>query len=237
MDPGQVARPVQERIPIWVVGVWPRPTSMRRVLRCDGIIPQYDLGGREHKPSDARAAKDWLIEHGAGAWMDVISEGETPADDHAAAVAVVTPWAEAGCTWWLETRWEMPHDAGDRMLQVRERLIAGPPVRSSPGTMGGLSSVVDEDVDNPVEKQPMPGITLSFLWTAVDSQKILRILAANSCAGQPASSRNGSPETVTSRGKPRNAGRAGKPVFSGWSPALVAGRMVHRGRATGGFAP
>jgi hypothetical protein len=32
--------------------------------------------------------------------------------------------------------------------------------------MGGPSSVVDEDVDNPVEKQPMPGITLSFLWTA-----------------------------------------------------------------------
>jgi Luciferase-like monooxygenase len=127
MDLGQAARPVQERIPIWVVGVWPRPTSMRRALRCDGIIPQYDLGGRERKPSDAREAKDWLIEHGAGAGLDVISEGETPADDHAAAGAAVTPWAEAGCTWWLETRWEMPHDAGERMLQVRERLIAGPP--------------------------------------------------------------------------------------------------------------
>ncbi|HVI19004.1 MAG TPA: LLM class flavin-dependent oxidoreductase, partial [Gaiellales bacterium] len=37
----RVGRPVQERIPIWVVGVWPRPRSMRRVLRCDGIIPQY----------------------------------------------------------------------------------------------------------------------------------------------------------------------------------------------------
>jgi len=34
-----VGRPVQERIPIWVVGAWPRPTSMRRVLRCDGVIP------------------------------------------------------------------------------------------------------------------------------------------------------------------------------------------------------
>src|SRR5438067_583831 len=37
----RVARPCQERIPIWVVGVWPRPRSMRRVLRCDGIVPQY----------------------------------------------------------------------------------------------------------------------------------------------------------------------------------------------------
>ena len=127
MDLGQVARPVQERIPIWVVGVWPRPKSMRRVLRCDGIIPEYDLDGREHKPSDAREVRDWLIDHGAGAGLDVISEGETPADDHAAAVAAVAPWAEAGCTWWLETRWQMPHDAAERMDQVRERLTAGPP--------------------------------------------------------------------------------------------------------------
>ena len=41
----RVGRPVQERIPIWVVGVWPRPRSMRRVLRCDGIIPQYSEEG------------------------------------------------------------------------------------------------------------------------------------------------------------------------------------------------
>jgi hypothetical protein len=127
MDLGRVTRPVQERIPIWVVGVWPRTKSMRRVLRCDGIIPQYDLDGREPKPSDAREVRDWLIDHGAGAEVDVISEGETPADDHAAAVAAVTPWAEAGCTWWLETRWQMPHDAGERMDQVRARLTAGPP--------------------------------------------------------------------------------------------------------------
>jgi alkanesulfonate monooxygenase SsuD/methylene tetrahydromethanopterin reductase-like flavin-dependent oxidoreductase (luciferase family) len=51
MDLGRVTRPVQERIPIWVVGVWPRPKSMRRVLRCDGIIPQYDLGGGEPEPA------------------------------------------------------------------------------------------------------------------------------------------------------------------------------------------
>ena len=40
-DLTQVGRPVQERIPIWVVGAWPRPKSMRRVLRCDGVLPQY----------------------------------------------------------------------------------------------------------------------------------------------------------------------------------------------------
>src|SRR5690242_10277963 len=41
-DLGEVARPVQERIPIWVVAVWPRLKSMRRVLRCDGVIPGHE---------------------------------------------------------------------------------------------------------------------------------------------------------------------------------------------------
>lgn len=40
---------------------------------------------------------------------------------------LVAPWADAGCTWWLETNWEMPHHSGERMAQVRTRLLAGPP--------------------------------------------------------------------------------------------------------------
>jgi alkanesulfonate monooxygenase SsuD/methylene tetrahydromethanopterin reductase-like flavin-dependent oxidoreductase (luciferase family) len=123
-----VARPVQERIPIWVVGVWPRPRSMRRVLRCDGVIPQYQLDDREAVPDDARAVRAWLSEHGARPELDVISEGETPTGDRAAAAAQVAPWAAAGCTWWLETRWEMPHHTDDRMREIRQRIEVGPPV-------------------------------------------------------------------------------------------------------------
>jgi alkanesulfonate monooxygenase SsuD/methylene tetrahydromethanopterin reductase-like flavin-dependent oxidoreductase (luciferase family) len=113
----EVGRPVQTRVPIWVVGVWPRPKSMRRVLKCDGVVPQY---GGEGTPDDARAVKSWLIEHGADPAVDVIAEGETPGGDPGA-------WAEAGCTWWLETRWEMPHHVPERMRQMRERIAAGPP--------------------------------------------------------------------------------------------------------------
>jgi hypothetical protein len=57
----------------------------------------------------------------------MVAEGETPADDIAAASARVSPWADAGCTWWLETRWEMPHDSAERMADIRRRLTAGPP--------------------------------------------------------------------------------------------------------------
>lgn len=122
----EMVQPVQERIPIWVVGVWPRPKSMRRVLRCDGLVPQFETGGLDPAPEDARAVVAWLAEHD-GAHIDVVAEGETSARDAAGAGDQVRAWAAAGCSWWLETRWEMPHHGPGRLAQIRERLLAGPP--------------------------------------------------------------------------------------------------------------
>jgi alkanesulfonate monooxygenase SsuD/methylene tetrahydromethanopterin reductase-like flavin-dependent oxidoreductase (luciferase family) len=127
----QVGRPVQQQIPIWVVAAWPRPKSMRRVLRCDGVVPQYQVGDREGDPDDARALRAWLSDRGGSQDIDVVAQGETPADDPSAAEELVSPWSDAGCTWWLETRWEMPHNSPDRMLEVQRRLAAGPPGRRS----------------------------------------------------------------------------------------------------------
>jgi alkanesulfonate monooxygenase SsuD/methylene tetrahydromethanopterin reductase-like flavin-dependent oxidoreductase (luciferase family) len=121
-DLADVVRPVQERIPIWVVAVWPRPRSMRRVLRCDGVIP-----GHGHSPGSVRDMRAWLAARGAPPTVDVLTEGETPAGDPARAAELVAPWAEAGCTWWMETRWEMPHHSAERMTEVRARIAAGPP--------------------------------------------------------------------------------------------------------------
>jgi alkanesulfonate monooxygenase SsuD/methylene tetrahydromethanopterin reductase-like flavin-dependent oxidoreductase (luciferase family) len=127
LDLARAGRPVQERIPVWVVGVWPRPKSLRRALRCDGVVPQYQLGSRDPGPGDAGALRQWLTDHGAGPGFDIVADGETPAGDRAAAAGTVRPWAEAGCTWWLETRWEMPHDSPERMGDIRARIEAGPP--------------------------------------------------------------------------------------------------------------
>ncbi|WP_212999416.1 LLM class flavin-dependent oxidoreductase [Winogradskya consettensis] len=121
-DLAEVGRPVQERVPIWVVAAWPRPKSLRRALRCDGVIPQ----GLE-TPDDVRAMRAWFADRGAPPGLEILTEGETPADDPIAAREQVTPWAEAGCTWWMETRWEMPHHGPERMRQIRERIAAGPP--------------------------------------------------------------------------------------------------------------
>jgi hypothetical protein len=125
----RVGRPVQPRVPIWVVGAWPRPKSMRRVLRCDGLLPVCfdEAGPRETRPEDIEAMLGWLRERGGGRpGFDVVMEGETPVDANEAA-AIVAPWAAVGCTWWLDARWELPHDSPERMRDVRERLGAGPP--------------------------------------------------------------------------------------------------------------
>ncbi|MEU4242204.1 LLM class flavin-dependent oxidoreductase [Actinoplanes sp. NPDC026619] len=109
---GNDLRPVQERVPIWVVGVWPRLKSMRRVLRCDGVIP-----GHEQSPGATREMREWLTAQGSSA--DILAEGETSAAEGASQVA---PWAEAGCTWWMETRWQ-----AETKHEIRDRIAAGPP--------------------------------------------------------------------------------------------------------------
>jgi len=130
-DLAKVVAPVQRpRIPIWVVAAWPRAKSMRRALRCDGLLPVRSAAGELHAvtPDDVREMRRWVQDNGGlRPGFDVVVEGETSAADPKAARAQVAPWAEAGCTWWLEARWEMPHESPERMRQVRERLQAGPP--------------------------------------------------------------------------------------------------------------
>jgi alkanesulfonate monooxygenase SsuD/methylene tetrahydromethanopterin reductase-like flavin-dependent oxidoreductase (luciferase family) len=116
-DLAAVGRPVQNPVPIWVVAVWPRPKSLRRGQRCEGVIPSG--AGTPAQLSEMRA---WLDRPG----QDLIIDGETPADAGAAA-EIVRPWAEAGCTWWLETRWQMPHHSPERMAEIKARVAAGPP--------------------------------------------------------------------------------------------------------------
>ena len=116
-DLAQVGRPVQNPVPIWVVAVWPRPKSLRRAQRCEGVIP----AGAD-TPDAVRAMRAWLGRPD----QDFLAEGETSADA-AEAAETVRPWAEAGCTWWMETRWEMPHHSPERLAEIRSRIEAGPP--------------------------------------------------------------------------------------------------------------
>ena len=127
-------RPVQRpRVPIWVVGAWPRPKSMRRAARLDGWLPAYmprDGGDRELTPDLLRDGIGWLRERRAAAGLsmdgyDIVAEGTTPADP-AAAAEIVRPWADAGATWWIDADWS-DMEPGRVRAAALERLRAGPP--------------------------------------------------------------------------------------------------------------
>ena len=119
--------PVQARIPIWVVGAWPRPKSMQRVLRWDGLLPakmNEDGGFGEVTPADLAAMRAFINEHRRQTTpFDIVMEGRTPGDDREQARAVVRPFAEAGATWWNEAMWSAPNAPED----VRARIRQGPP--------------------------------------------------------------------------------------------------------------
>ena len=114
------------RIPIWVVGAWPRERSMRRALRYDGVLPNVmgDAGMRAPTVEDVRAMSAFVAARRSESTpYDIVVEGTTPGDDPARAAATTRPWAEAGATWWIEGPWQW---ADDREA-VRRRIEQGPP--------------------------------------------------------------------------------------------------------------
>jgi len=92
--------PVQQpRIPIWVVGAWPRKKSMRRVLRYDGLLPtRMDERGQHvgFTADHVREMKAYVdANRGSSTPFDIVVEGETPGADPVAAAAIVRPYVEA----------------------------------------------------------------------------------------------------------------------------------------------
>ncbi len=114
--------PVQSpRIPVWVVGAWPSERSLRRALRYDGILVARMEG--EVSPDDIVAIRRYAAERRpTDAAFDIIWEGETPGDDRKRAAVMLRPYAEAGLTWWMESRW-----SATSVETVRERIRQGPP--------------------------------------------------------------------------------------------------------------
>ena len=121
-------QPVQSpRIPIWVVAMWPSERSMQRALRYDGLLPNVrgaDGAPRDVTPDDIREMAAYVAERrNQSTPFDIVMEGETPGDDPAQAAAIVRPFAEAGATWWNESRWGAMSD----VALVRTRIQQGPP--------------------------------------------------------------------------------------------------------------
>jgi hypothetical protein len=119
-------QPIQKpRIPLWVVGVWPRMKSMRRALRCDGILPaKMDASGKfvDLTPEDLAEIKAYIdANRTLTTPFDFVAEGLTRGLERDQAQEKVRAWADAGATWWVEPLFGLTPE------QVLEHTRQGPP--------------------------------------------------------------------------------------------------------------
>ncbi len=134
--PRPVERPVVgHHVPVWPVGVWdaerPPLRSLDRALRADGIVLQLrgERGFDVPTPDDVSALVAWLTTRraelglDAGRPFDVVVQGELPVDRSAAADQLAG-LADAGATWWVESRWNPETATPDSLLAA---IHAGPP--------------------------------------------------------------------------------------------------------------
>ncbi len=115
----------QPRVPMWIPGVWPRMRSMRRVLKCDGLLPQkMSAEGKfeEVTPADLAAMKAFIDANRTEQTpFDYVVEGKTGGLSALEQQEKLRPWVEAGSTWWVESMWNASVD------EQRARIEAGPP--------------------------------------------------------------------------------------------------------------
>jgi hypothetical protein len=101
----------QPRVPIWIPAVWPRMKSMRRVLKCDGLLPQkMDAEGKfcEVTPADVAEMKAFIAANRPlDTPFEIVVEGKTSTLSQAAKEDKLAQWRGAGITWWIESMWEV----------------------------------------------------------------------------------------------------------------------------------
>lgn len=119
-------KPVQRpRIPLWVPGIWPRMKSMRRILKCDGLLPQKMNAIGEFEavtPADLQQMKAYLdANRTLTTPFDYVIEGKTGDLSTTQQASLLQEWQDAGATWWIKGLWEATQE------QATARLSQGPP--------------------------------------------------------------------------------------------------------------
>jgi hypothetical protein len=119
-------KPVQQpRIPLWVVGMWPRKKSMQRILKCDGIIIEKmnpEGKGEEATPAEICEIKSYVnANRPLTTPFDIVVVGKTAGLSRAQLQEKLLPRKDAGLTWWIE---DVIGQSEEQVIQV---LRHGPP--------------------------------------------------------------------------------------------------------------
>ncbi len=120
-------QPVQQpRIPLWVPAVWSRKKSMRRVLKCEGILPEKlstDGTPEDITPKDIRDIRSFVDNNRTLTTpFDIVMTGKTKDLSSTRKRRDLDRWAEAGVTWWIEDL------IGDTVANAAAVIQSGPPL-------------------------------------------------------------------------------------------------------------
>lgn len=109
------------RIPIWIAGVWPGTRPFQRAARWDGVFPTGRHG--DLTPQQVRDLIAYIHSfHTVTTPFDVVISGRLHEKPTAESEVVVTEYAQAGVTWWLESFW-----ADMSLTYVQSVIQRGPP--------------------------------------------------------------------------------------------------------------
>jgi hypothetical protein len=99
--------------------------SMRRVLKCDGLIPAVmDPSGKfaDVRPQDVAAMRAYVDANRTLATpFDIVAEGQISSMGQEQMRETLRAWSAAGATWWLESLWGVDQE------QIEARVRRGPP--------------------------------------------------------------------------------------------------------------
>jgi alkanesulfonate monooxygenase SsuD/methylene tetrahydromethanopterin reductase-like flavin-dependent oxidoreductase (luciferase family) len=114
------------RPPFWLACMAPYRRPLRRASRWDGVAP-ISADGTPMRPEDLAAylATEWPSAKATGAALGEARAGGGRADVVTARApdTSVADYAAAGATWLVESTWP----EGDWLLELRQRVRAGPP--------------------------------------------------------------------------------------------------------------
>jgi alkanesulfonate monooxygenase SsuD/methylene tetrahydromethanopterin reductase-like flavin-dependent oxidoreductase (luciferase family) len=119
------------RVPIWVGGTWPKERPFRRAARWDGAFPMK-VEGEMLTPDEIRSLGAYIARfRTTSEAFQLVTAGITPGDDPARGAQLVSTYADAGLTWWLEDihpwRFGWQWDGRWPVEEMEARIRQGPP--------------------------------------------------------------------------------------------------------------
>lgn len=110
-------QPVQQpRIPLWIPAVWPRPKSLQRALKCDGMFVEK-VNQEALTPEDVCALNSYVVENRTLTTpFDIVVSGSVAGMTPEQRQEKMLMWEQAGATWWVEGMWDATDEDVEQMI-------------------------------------------------------------------------------------------------------------------------